>query len=79
MIHEGTSMTITAKDGSEINTPAVVENVTYFETGPRAGRIWNVTVRTDDGRTVRLIRNRSQLGGGWINKTHIAKISSRSW
>lgn len=80
MIHEGTSMIITPRDDSNEEIKGIVDRVTYFESGPNRGRVWNITIKpVDGGRSIRMIRNRPQLGGGWINKTHVAKISPRSF
>jgi hypothetical protein len=79
-IHEGTSMIINARDGSSVEA-GVVDHVRYFESGPNRGRVFQITIKPlDDSQPkIKMIRNRSQLGGGWINKTHTATISTRSW
>jgi len=79
MIHEGTSMKIMSKDGSEI-VEGIVEGYKIFQHGPNAGRMWNITVRPiGGGHAHTFIRDRSQRHGGWINKTHYAAISQRSF
>lgn len=80
MIHEGTSMIMTARDGSSVEA-GVVDDVRYFEHGPNVGRVYRITVKplAPEGKIRYFIRNRSQLGGGWINKTHVASISPRSF
>jgi hypothetical protein len=80
-IHEGTSMIITPRSGEGDVIKGVVDHVRYFESGPNRGRAWQITIKPlDDSQPkIKMIRNRSQLGGGWINKTHVAKISPQSW
>jgi hypothetical protein len=80
MIHEGTSMIIKPRNGDDEERPGIVQNVKHFESGPNRGRVSNITIEPlDGGPAVRMIRNRSQLGGGWINKTHVASIAPRSY
>jgi hypothetical protein len=73
-------MTIIARDGSSV-TAGTVERVVIFRHGPNAGRIREITIKplSPNEHAMTFIRNRAQLGGGWINKTHVAKINPRSW